>query len=159
MTTASSTPRTSIPWRPTTARIFSPRRCRGRRFRNVLQRIQLHNPVCRYHCNPHRQPISLALSRSNDWMCCQRNQPGSMWWLGVAVPLGAGQRKSVRATSPRPGTMFAANGSSTACSAAQAGVIISTFAIAARRRNLLWSMAAGSGLIAIAFEVYVYFRM
>ncbi len=40
--------------------------------------------------------------------------------------------------------------------AAQAGVIISTFAMAARNRNLLWSLAAGAGLIAIIFAVYVY---
>jgi hypothetical protein len=40
--------------------------------------------------------------------------------------------------------------------AAQAGVIISTFAVAARKRNLLWSLAAGAGVIAVAFAVYVY---
>ncbi|MGA2864897.1 MAG: DUF4337 family protein [Verrucomicrobiota bacterium] len=40
--------------------------------------------------------------------------------------------------------------------AAQAGVIISTFAMAARNRNLLWSLAAGAGLVAIAFAIYVY---
>jgi len=40
--------------------------------------------------------------------------------------------------------------------AAQAGVIISTFAMAARNRNFLWSLAAGAGLIAVAFAVYVY---
>jgi hypothetical protein len=40
--------------------------------------------------------------------------------------------------------------------AAQAGVIISTFAMAARNRNLLWSLAAGAGLVAIAFALYVY---
>lgn len=39
---------------------------------------------------------------------------------------------------------------------AQLGVIISTFAIAARKRNLLWAMAAGAGLIAVAFAIYVY---
>jgi hypothetical protein len=39
---------------------------------------------------------------------------------------------------------------------AQAGVIISTFAIAARKRNLLWALAAVAGLIAVAFAVYVY---
>ena len=39
---------------------------------------------------------------------------------------------------------------------AQLGVIISTFAIAARKRNLLWSLAAGAGLLAVAFAVYVY---
>ena len=40
--------------------------------------------------------------------------------------------------------------------AAQAGVIISTFAMAARNRNLLWSLAAGAGIIAIVFAIYVY---
>jgi len=39
---------------------------------------------------------------------------------------------------------------------AQMGVIISTLAMAARQRNLLWSLAAGAGLIAIAFAIYVY---
>ncbi len=40
--------------------------------------------------------------------------------------------------------------------AAQAGVIISTLAMAAKNRNLLWSLAAGAGLVAIAFAIYVY---
>ena len=39
---------------------------------------------------------------------------------------------------------------------AQLGVIVSTFALAARNRNLLWSLAAAAGLVAIAFAVYVY---
>jgi hypothetical protein len=39
---------------------------------------------------------------------------------------------------------------------AQLGVIIATFAIAARQRNLLWSLAAAAGLIAIGFAIYVY---
>ncbi len=39
---------------------------------------------------------------------------------------------------------------------AQMGVIISTLALAARNRNLLWSLAAGAGLIAVAFAIYVY---
>lgn len=39
---------------------------------------------------------------------------------------------------------------------AQMGVIISTLAMAAKKRNLLWSLAAGAGLIAIVFAVYVY---
>lgn len=39
---------------------------------------------------------------------------------------------------------------------AQLAVIISTFAIAARQRNLLWSLAAVAGLLAIIFAVYVY---
>ena len=40
--------------------------------------------------------------------------------------------------------------------AAQLGVIVSTFALAARQRNLLWGIAAGAGILAIAFAVYVY---
>ncbi len=40
--------------------------------------------------------------------------------------------------------------------AAQAAVIIATFAIAARKRNLLWSLAAAAGLAAVGFAVYVY---
>jgi uncharacterized membrane protein YjgN (DUF898 family) len=40
--------------------------------------------------------------------------------------------------------------------AAQLGVIIATLAMAARQRNLLWSLAAGAGLLAIVFAVYVY---
>jgi hypothetical protein len=40
--------------------------------------------------------------------------------------------------------------------AAQLGVIVSTLAMAARQRNLLWSIAAAAGLVAIAFAVYVY---
>ncbi len=40
--------------------------------------------------------------------------------------------------------------------AAQAGVIISTFAMAARKRNVLWALAAAAGLLAIVFAVYVY---
>lgn len=40
--------------------------------------------------------------------------------------------------------------------AAQAAVIVATFAIAARKRNLLWSLAAAAGLAAVAFAVYVY---
>ena len=40
--------------------------------------------------------------------------------------------------------------------AAQAGVIISTFAMAARKRNLLWLIAAAAGLSAVGFAVYVY---
>ncbi len=39
---------------------------------------------------------------------------------------------------------------------AQLGVIISTFAMAARQRNLLWSLATGAGILAIAFAIYVY---
>ena len=40
--------------------------------------------------------------------------------------------------------------------AAQMGVIISTLAMAAKQRNLLWSLAAGAGLVAVVFAVYVY---
>ncbi len=40
--------------------------------------------------------------------------------------------------------------------AAQMGVIIATFAMAAKQRNLLWSLAAGAGVVAVAFAVYVY---
>jgi hypothetical protein len=40
--------------------------------------------------------------------------------------------------------------------AAQLGVIVSTLAIAARQRNLLWGLAAAAGLLAIAFAIYVY---
>lgn len=39
---------------------------------------------------------------------------------------------------------------------AQAAVIIATFAMAARNRNLLWSLAAGAGLAAVGLAVYVY---
>lgn len=40
--------------------------------------------------------------------------------------------------------------------AAQAAVLVSTFAIAARRRSLLWSLAASAGLVAVTFATYVY---
>lgn len=40
---------------------------------------------------------------------------------------------------------------------AQAAVIIATFAMAARKRNLLWSIAAAAGLTAVAFAIYIYF--
>jgi len=40
--------------------------------------------------------------------------------------------------------------------AAQAAVIIATFAMAARQRNLLWSLAALVGLIAVGLAIYVY---
>jgi len=43
--------------------------------------------------------------------------------------------------------------------AAQAGVIVSTFAMAARKRNLLWTLAAAAGLAAVAFAIYVYLRV
>jgi len=40
--------------------------------------------------------------------------------------------------------------------AAQLGVIVSTFAHGARNRNLLWSLAAAAGVLAIVFAIYVY---
>lgn len=40
--------------------------------------------------------------------------------------------------------------------AAQMGVIIATFALAAQERSWLWLVAAAAGLIAISFAVYVY---
>lgn len=40
--------------------------------------------------------------------------------------------------------------------AAQAAVIIATFAMAARQRNLLWSLAATAGLGALSFAAYVF---
>jgi hypothetical protein len=39
---------------------------------------------------------------------------------------------------------------------AQAAVIIATFAMAARKRNLLWSLAATAGLGALSFAAYVF---
>lgn len=43
--------------------------------------------------------------------------------------------------------------------AAQAAVIVSTFAMAARQRNLLWMLAAASGIAAVVFAIYVYLRV
>ena len=43
--------------------------------------------------------------------------------------------------------------------AAQMGVVISTFAIAARKKNLLWSLAAAAGLLAVSFSAWVFLRM
>jgi hypothetical protein len=40
--------------------------------------------------------------------------------------------------------------------AAQAAVITATFALAARQRSILWSLAAAVGVVAIVFAVYVY---
>ena len=40
--------------------------------------------------------------------------------------------------------------------AAQMGVIISTFAIAARQKSFLWAVAAAAGAAAVSFSVYVY---
>jgi hypothetical protein len=42
---------------------------------------------------------------------------------------------------------------------AQFAVIVSTFALAARKRNLLWSLAAAAGAAAVGFAAYVYLRM
>ena len=42
---------------------------------------------------------------------------------------------------------------------AQAAVIVSTFAIAARQRSFLWSVAAVAGIAAIIFAIYVYLRV
>jgi hypothetical protein len=42
---------------------------------------------------------------------------------------------------------------------AQLAVIISTFAMAARQRNLLWGLAAVAGLLAIIFALVVYLTM
>ena len=41
--------------------------------------------------------------------------------------------------------------------AAQLGVILSTLAMAAQRKNFLWSVAAAAGVVAVAFAGYVYF--
>ncbi len=41
--------------------------------------------------------------------------------------------------------------------AAQLGVILSTLAMAAQRKNFLWSFAAAAGVTAVAFAGYVYF--
>ena len=43
--------------------------------------------------------------------------------------------------------------------AAQAAVIVSTFAIATQKRNFLWLLAAAAGLAAVTFAVYVYLRV
>jgi hypothetical protein len=43
--------------------------------------------------------------------------------------------------------------------AAQAAVIVSTFAIAAQKRSFLWALAAGAGLAAVIFAIYVYLRV
>jgi hypothetical protein len=40
--------------------------------------------------------------------------------------------------------------------AAQMGVIISTFSIAARQKSFLWSLAAAAGVAAVSFSLYVY---
>ena len=43
--------------------------------------------------------------------------------------------------------------------AAQAAVIVSTFAIAAQKRSFLWMLAAAAGLAAVIFAIYVYLRV
>jgi len=43
--------------------------------------------------------------------------------------------------------------------AAQAAIIVSTFAMAARQRNLLWTLAAAAGIAAVIFAIYVYLRV
>jgi hypothetical protein len=40
--------------------------------------------------------------------------------------------------------------------AAQAGVTVATFALAVRRKSVLWSLAASAGFAAITFAAYVY---
>lgn len=40
--------------------------------------------------------------------------------------------------------------------AAQMGVIVATFAMAAQKRSFLWGFAAAAGLVAVAFGAYVY---
>lgn len=42
---------------------------------------------------------------------------------------------------------------------AQMAVIIATLAMAARQRNLLWSLAAAAGLCAVSFALYVYINV
>jgi hypothetical protein len=42
---------------------------------------------------------------------------------------------------------------------AQAGVIVATFALAARQRNVLWTLAAVAGIAAMGFAIYVYLRL
>jgi len=43
--------------------------------------------------------------------------------------------------------------------AAQAAVIVSTFAIAAQKRSCLWFLAAAAGLAAVIFAIYVCLRV
>jgi len=40
--------------------------------------------------------------------------------------------------------------------AAQAAVIIATFSLAARNKNVMWGIAAAAGLIAVGFAIYVF---
>jgi len=43
--------------------------------------------------------------------------------------------------------------------AAQAAVIVATFALAARQKSVLWTLAAVAGIAAIVFTIYVYLRL
>jgi hypothetical protein len=43
--------------------------------------------------------------------------------------------------------------------AAQLAVIVSTFAIAAQKKSLLWSLAAAAGAAAVCFSLYVYLKV
>ena len=65
--------------------------------------------------------------------------------------------RCAKATSPPSATMRAASGFSIGMLGAQAAVIIATLAMASRQRNLLWSVAALAGLVAVALAIYVYF--
>jgi hypothetical protein len=42
---------------------------------------------------------------------------------------------------------------------AQAAVIVSTLAMAARQRNLLWTLSACAGVLALVFAIYVYLKV
>ncbi len=41
----------------------------------------------------------------------------------------------------------------------QAAVIVATFALAARRKSVLWTLAAVAGIAAIVFTIYVYLQL
>jgi len=43
--------------------------------------------------------------------------------------------------------------------AAQAAVIVATLALAARQRNMLWTIAALAGILAVGFAIYVYLKV
>lgn len=43
--------------------------------------------------------------------------------------------------------------------AAQLAVIVSTFAMAAQKKSLLWSLAAAAGAAAVSFSLYVYLKV
>jgi len=42
---------------------------------------------------------------------------------------------------------------------AQAAVIVATFALAARRKSVLWALAAVAGIAAVVFTIYVYLQL